>query len=231
MSETISLGETIKRIISAKMVDIHTALPGRVKSYDNTKQVADIELMIKRQVPTGGDEDPDILETLPILPSVPVMFPSGGGGYFISFPLQAGDSVLVIFNERDTSHYRSTGDVSDPGLPTTHGLSGAVCFPVTFGPSSNSLSDTSSSDMIIGKDGGSANMTIKSSKVEIGGTGDSAALASKVDKIYTAITTAVAAGSPGTSATAYQANMNLLLNPPGLPPWGSSASDLLKLDS
>jgi len=229
MSETVSLGETISRIIASRLIDLHTAMPGRVKSYNASNQTADIEPMLMRQVPSGGPEDEDTLETIPILPSVPVMFPSGGSGFFISFPLQEGDTVMLVFNERDCTNYRDTGNLSNPALPTTHGLTSAVAFPVNYGQKNNTFSDASSSNMVIGKDGGSANLTVKSNRLEVGGPGDSVALSSKVDLIVDAISNGVPISMDG--GVGYQTSMKLILDSGGAMPWNTSASDLLKVDS
>lgn len=183
--ERITPAETLRRVLDARLSDLHTALPGRVRSYDSASQTADIEPMIKRGVPTGGEEDEVVLETLPVLPSVPVLFPSGGQ-CFVTFPLAVGDPVLLVFSERDTSHYRATGAVSDPGVPTMHGLSGAVAIPCAFGPRSAAMSGVSSTDLVVGRQGGLANITVKSGTTEVGGSSDAAALASRVKALETA---------------------------------------------
>jgi len=184
MAERITPAETLRRVLDARLTDLHTALPGRVQSYDATTQTADIEPMIKRGVPTGGEEDEVALETLPVLPSVPILFPSGGQ-CFVTFPLAVGDPVLIVFCERDTSQFRGTGAVSDPGVPTMHGLSGAVAIPCAFGPRSAAMSGVSSTDLVVGRANGLANITVKSARVEVGGSSDSAALASRVKALET----------------------------------------------
>ncbi|MCH9837472.1 hypothetical protein K0U83_17545 [bacterium] len=184
--ERITPAETYRRILDARLTDLHTALPGRVRSYDAATQTADVEPMIKRGVPTGGEEDEVALEALPVLPSVPVLFPSGGQ-CFVTFPLAVGDPVLLVFSERDTSHYRATGAVADPGVPTMHGLSGAVAIPCAFGPRSAAMSGVSSTDLVVGRANGLANITVKAGTAEVGGASDSAALASRVAALETAI--------------------------------------------
>lgn len=185
MAERITPAETLRRVLDARLMDLHTALPGRVQSYDAATQTADIEPMIKRGVPTGGEEDEVALETLPVLPSVPILFPSGGQ-CFVTFPLAVGDPVLIVFCERDTSQFRGTGAVSDPGVPTMHGLSGAVAIPCAFGPRSAAMSGVSTTDLVVGRANGLANLTIKSGTAEVGGNSDAAALASRVKALETA---------------------------------------------
>jgi len=202
--ERITPAETLRRVLDARLTDLHTALPGRVRSYDAATQTADIEPMIKRGVPTGGEEDEVVLEALPVLPSVPVLFPSGGQ-CFVTFPLAVGDPVLIVFSERDTSHYRATGAVADPGVPTMHGLSGAVAIPCAFGPRSAAMSGVSSADLVVGRVNGLANLTIKSGSAEFGGSSDSVALASRVKTLETAFRTHTHGGvTTGIGSTATQ---------------------------
>lgn len=184
MSEAITTSELIRRAIDARLLDVHTAMPGKVRAWDAATQTADVEVMIKRSVPTGGDEEEPVLETLPVLPSVPVVFP-GGGGCFLTFPMAVGDPVMLVFAERDTSQYRATGAVSDPGVQATHGLSGAVAFPCRIGPRSAALSGVESSGVEIGQANGGANVVVKASTTEVGGNSDASALASRVKALET----------------------------------------------
>lgn len=221
MAERITPAETYRRILDARLMDLHTALPGRVQSYDAATQTADIEPMIKRGVPTGGEEDEVALETLPVLPSVPVLFPSGGQ-CFVTFPLAVGDPVLLVFCERDTSQFRGTGAVSDPGVPTMHGLSGAVAIPCAFGPRSAAMSGVSTTDLVLGRKNGQANITVKSGTTEVGGSSDSAALASRVAALETAISAHTHLYNPGPGAPTASAT------PTWVPP-GSYGSARLKV--
>lgn len=221
--ERITPAETLRRVLDARLADLHTALPGRVQAYDAATQTADIEPMIKRGVPTGGEEDEVALETLPVLPSVPVLFPSGGQ-CFVTFPLAVGDPVLLVFSERETSQFRSTGAVSDPGVPTMHGLSGAVAIPCAFGPRSAAMSGVSSTDLVVGRQGGLANLTIKSGTAEVGGAADSAALASRVKALEAKIIAHTHPTPSGASLVSTE------LAPPSYTPQ-NFASALLKVGS
>jgi hypothetical protein len=121
--------ETLRQVVDSFGLDLHVALPGTIRSYDAESQTAEIELGTQRVIPAADeDEDDDTAETLPILPSVPVIWPSGGG-HFIHWPLSAGDTVLVVFCETDLNAWRESGGVADPGVATRHGLSGGVALP------------------------------------------------------------------------------------------------------
>lgn len=95
---------------------IHTALPGKIRSYDVATQTAEVELVVQ----LGG-------EPVPPLADVPVCWPGGAAG-FLHVPLAAGDTVMVLFAEEDFSKWFDTGSVSAPASLARHGLH-AVAIP------------------------------------------------------------------------------------------------------
>jgi hypothetical protein len=95
---------------------IHTALPGRVRSYDVATQTAEVELVVQ----LDG-------EAVPPLAEVPVLWPGGAAG-FLHVPLAEGDTVMVLFAEEDFSRWFETGSVSAPAALARHGLH-AVAIP------------------------------------------------------------------------------------------------------
>lgn len=105
----------------------HVAYPGRVQSYDAALQVADIVPLIRQQVP-----QPDgsyALEEMPVIPCVPVLWPRVGG-WFLAFPLYAGDTVQLLVNTSAIGHWRvGSGDVTDPGDLRRQHISHAVAIP------------------------------------------------------------------------------------------------------
>ena len=183
--------EVLRRVLEAHASDLHTGVPGRVRSYDRDTQTAEIEVLVRRVLPAGDDDDPDTIEDYPILPSVPVLWPRGGG-YFLHAPLAAGDHVYVLFAECDLNAYRTTGQVSDPGVGTRHGLSGAVAVPGMFWRG-DPLTDVSSVEagMRLGLEGG-PRIEIKVDAIEAGGN-QALAKSSPVDAVNQAIATDLAA--------------------------------------
>lgn len=135
MTITPSMAELLRRVMDARVSDVHVALPGRVVSYDEATQTADVEPQIKRAVRT--DDGTKLLEDLPVLPRVPVSFPRVGA-HSLTFPIAKDDSGTLVFNERSIDTWRATGRSSDPGDQRPHGLSGAVFFPGVF-PSGSPL--------------------------------------------------------------------------------------------
>lgn len=190
--------DVLRRTIDAALLDVHTALPGRVRSYDAATQTADVTLGARRVVP-AADEDTteDTAEDLPVLVAVPVVWPRGGG-YRLHAPLAAGDGVLVIFPEASIDRWLDSGDASDPALPTRHGIDGAIAIP-GLGFRGGRISSAPTDGMVVGKDGG-PEIKITGSEVRAGG---SAALAEAADvrahlQAIESALTAVAGGGAST---------------------------------
>ena len=123
-SKTYTLHEVIKLGVESSMVEKHTALPGEIQSYNSSLQTAQIRISINRKI------DGESIE-FPILDDVPVCFPrSKGSG--INFPLASGDSVLLIFNERNIDRWRSFGSGQEPTDSRKFDVNDAVAIPGFF---------------------------------------------------------------------------------------------------
>lgn len=190
--------DTLRRVIDAALLDVHTALPGRVRSYDAATQTADVVLGARRVVPAADeDQDEDTAEDLPVLVAVPVIWPRGGG-YRIHAPLSAGDGVLVIFPEASIDRWLDSGDAADPALPTRHGIDGAIAIP-GLGFRGGRISSAPTDGIVIGQDGG-PDLKVTGSEVQAGG---SLALAEAADvKAHlAAISAAIATLATATSTS------------------------------
>lgn len=89
----ISTTELLETQATSTQMQIHTALPARVVSFDSSEQTVSIELMIE-QINHNGEQ-----LALPPLVDVPVkMF--AYGAFMITAEPQAGDEGLATFSER-----------------------------------------------------------------------------------------------------------------------------------
>jgi Phage protein Gp138 N-terminal domain/GpV Apex motif len=95
---------------------LHTCLPGIIVSYDATKQTAQVQPAIQRIFTERGAVN------LPICADVPVAF-IGGGGFFLTFPVAAGDECLLWFSERSIDLWHALGGVQPPAEYRLHDLS------------------------------------------------------------------------------------------------------------
>jgi hypothetical protein len=125
-SEDLSLEDVLSAWHDSQQDELHTALPGRVVSYDDAAQVADVAPLINRSLPRSDGSRAS--EALPTIRAVPVMFPSSGD-FYVRFPVAAGDEGLLLICERDPARWRVTGQISDPIDVRTHHLAHAVFYP------------------------------------------------------------------------------------------------------
>lgn len=117
----LPLAELLRTALDSRLLDLHTAMPGTIVSYDASTQTATVQPGIRRSLD-------DTLETLPSIPNVPIAWPAGGG-MGLKFPLSVGDSVMLVFSEASFSTWRTSGQVSDPSDESRHSLSYPLAFP------------------------------------------------------------------------------------------------------
>lgn len=180
MSITRSWAEVIRAAVDARVADIHTALPAQVVSYDASKQTVDVQPLLQRVY--RDDDGTEKSESFPQIPNVPVAFPRAGG-YALTFPVAAGDTVLLVFAERALDQWRARDKEVDPGDLRMHDLSDAVAIPGVYA-SAKALTNAAQTDRaVFGKDGG-LQVAVKAALIEMGekdaGALDFVALAQKV---------------------------------------------------
>ena len=109
--------ETVKKILS----EIHTAVPGRIISYDAQTGLATVQPQAKRKIPDGRSID------YPYIAGVPVLFPSAGNRFAcITFPIRENDGCLLIFAESSLDDWLKGGESKDP---RRFDLTDAICIP------------------------------------------------------------------------------------------------------
>jgi hypothetical protein len=153
------------------------------------------------------------LESLPVIPNVPLM-QFGMGGMRLTFPATPGDTVLLVFCQRSLDKWKSSGGEVDPGDARQFSISDAVAIPGLF-PFNGAWTGTSRTDMTLGKDSG-PQVIFKGTSIHLGGDnatdavfkGD--ALKSALSTLNTAIgtfATAVGVATPAVSAAATTLNL------------------------
>lgn len=214
-SRNPTLQELLNVAVAYHTSDMWTALPGSIDSYDNLEQKADIKPLISRLTETQEGEE--IEEELPLLPNVPIVFPRGGG-HFLSFPLQAGDHVLLVFNARSIDKFvTGDGELTNPDDYLQHDLSSAVAY-AGFYPFQKALSpiDADSENMVMGKENGPV-IQISDDKIELGekNAGDKASLDSKVQSEIKALRDTVNSFVTTFNSHSHITTATILLDGPG----------------
>ena len=120
--EKPSLAQLLQTAIDARLCDVHTSLPGIVKSYDRETQTAKIQPSLKRKYADGRTVN------LPILNKVPIVFPRSATAW-VHFDLVEGDEVTLIFSERSLDTWKEKGGVVSPDDPRKFNLSDAKAIP------------------------------------------------------------------------------------------------------
>ncbi len=144
MALSPTFAEVLRKVLASDRLDLHTAIPGKVVSYDSATQTADVQPVAKTTVPTG--EGAVEFEEPPIIPNVPVGWIRGGGAS-LQLALAPGDHVLLVFSEADIGTWRSSGQVpSQPADLARHDWSYPYALPCAA-PSANTLRDVSGPHM------------------------------------------------------------------------------------
>lgn len=187
-----TIQEVIADAIESRLLELHTAIPGKVISYDATTQTAEVAPVVQRAEPAVNGSS--TLTPLPSIPNVPVQWPRGGG-YAIHFPLAPGDHVLLVFSEAAIGHWRASGELAPPGDLRRHSLGYPVAIP-GIAPESGPLTDAPADEGVL---------TVPDGKVlRVGGAGaDFVALAAKVEAELDKIAQAFATFVPGSGGAGF----------------------------
>lgn len=107
MSASLELEKTLSLFVASILEEVHTCLPGEVQKYDYRKKKAEVKPLIKKKL-IGGEA----IDIVPIV-EVPVIFP-GSADAILHFPINRGDTVLLVFSERALDGFLSSGRDSAP---------------------------------------------------------------------------------------------------------------------
>lgn len=97
-------------------------LPAKVIAYDRTANRVQVQLLIAL---VGSD---GTTYARPQIASIPVLV-LGGGGFFLSFPLNVGDLGWVLANDRDISLFLQTYAQATPNTQRVMSFSDGVFIP------------------------------------------------------------------------------------------------------
>lgn len=114
--------QVLKSVVEGRQVDLWTALPGIIQTFDPATLTVTVKPSIKGLVTkTDGSGMADWAE-MPILPDVPVVF-QHGGGYSLTFPIKPNDECLVIFSSRCIDNWWDQGGIQTQRELRMHDLS------------------------------------------------------------------------------------------------------------
>ena len=186
-------GELIRRAIESRVTDINVAMPGIVKTYDAAKKTATILPALRRPIATDDDDLKG--EDIPPIENVPVLS-LRSSAFSIEFNLAEGDTVLLVFNGRSPTEWRTSGAVATPGDLRPHGVGYPVAIP-------GYLSDVPTTDYGADQDnsigipnGLRLHWDLDNGTINAGDGADFVAMAAKTKAQFAALKTAISGWSP-----------------------------------
>lgn len=120
-----SLEEVLDQVVTSRLQSVYTSLPGRVLAFNAAAATVAVQ-------PFPAIYQDGVAVDLPALSSVPVGYPSGGGAS-LTYPLQAGDVVLLVFASAALGRYRQEGAEGDPAEDRRFDLTDAWALPLAAG--------------------------------------------------------------------------------------------------
>jgi hypothetical protein len=190
---TPTLAEVIRVALERRVSDLFVSMPGRVQTYYPATQTADVLPLLRKTRPNpspGPDDADDVAVPLPVLVGVPVVFP-GSGAWRLTFPVSAGDEVLLVWSDRSLDSWKSNGAEGDPG-GGNHSLGDAVALVGLVAPGVPRAA-TATDRLSLGQDGGTA-VEVLPARINLGvGASQALVLGGSFSTHMTALATALQA--------------------------------------
>lgn len=180
---------------------------GTIQTFNAVTQTATVTLNFLRSVP-DLNQQPAVYRTVqyPVLADVPVFVPRGGTGR-LTFPIQPGDTCLVLFNDRDFDTWFATGNVAAPNSTRAHDLSDGLAL-VGFSSLANALPNYDTANAVLQFAGGKIKVA---NKLDL--AGQLTTMTNVMGKLYDALNALNGKTGPSAAAqiTAFQTEyLNLL---------------------
>ena len=122
-TSNVSFPEMIKIAIEHYTADMNVCLPGKiVKILDFEKRKISVQPEIKKVYLDNTELEPPIIE------NVPLKF-TGSSKAILHFPIEVGDSVLILFSQRSIDNWLSKGSLTTPGDRRKFDISDAFAIP------------------------------------------------------------------------------------------------------
>jgi hypothetical protein len=158
----LSLYDTLRNVIDSELRNVHTGIPGKIISYNNSTKLAVVQPTVKYRGKDGS------LLSMPKIYDVPVkQYCTNNTGVLL--PIKQNDCVWLAFSEKAIDTWNSlNGNEADPGDDRKFDLTDAVAF-IGLYPSGGGLQQVNNDDVAIVN--GMTVITLKpSGNIELGST-------------------------------------------------------------
>ena len=161
-SKYAGLPEAVRFALEQWSKGLNVCLPGLVADYDPASRRVSVQPAIYTLMTDGALIDP------PVIPNVPVVWP-GGGGFVATFPLAAGDPVILIFSQRGLTAFKTAHDLSPPDPDALLSIRDAFCIPALGKP--GAITPASQTGAAIQSEDGAEFIAIEPGGIQIRTTG------------------------------------------------------------
>jgi len=150
--------ENLRAALDDRQAKMWTSAPGRVVDVDLAKQTMSVQLTVKSFI--KGEDGKQKAVDIPMLKDVPFQWP-GGGGMVMTFPVKAGDEVLVNFSSRSPDAWQQSGGDQMPTDASMHSLSnGFATLGFRSNPNAAKITDPSSTGAEMRSEDGKTKMSM-----------------------------------------------------------------------
>lgn len=147
------------RFMQGKQIDHESCLPAIVQSYDRKNNIAVVQPLIKYLMIDGKTASRVPMANVPVLAL-------GGGGFFINFPLKAGDLGWILATDRDISLFKQTlSEQPPPDGGPMHKFESSMFIPDVFRQYTVNAADSAA--MVISTTDGNTRISIKPGEIDI----------------------------------------------------------------
>lgn len=146
-------------------LDINCHAIATIQSFDSSKQTVTASLNYKKttlQRKSDGTYE-NVLIDYPLLLDVNVIF-LGGGAFRLTFPVEKGDTCLILFNDRDIDNWVQSGQVGPVASSRMHSFSDGIAL-VGLRPSTKSLENFDTTRAALGN--GETYVAVGSTKIKV----------------------------------------------------------------
>jgi Phage protein Gp138 N-terminal domain len=179
-------------VTRAVKVDTNCAKIGTIQDIDFTTMTASVQVVFQQQMRNGS------YQTVPLLTDVPVITPQGGG-YSLQFPIEKGDTCLLIFADRNIDNWFQSGGVQPPADGRLHAISDAIALVGLNGLASPLGAAPSSTEARIVDKAGTTKVGLSGGKITVANS--SGTLLAALQTLVEGIQGATAGGNPLSDAT------------------------------
>jgi hypothetical protein len=175
--------DVMKSGMGKAMKSVHTAIPAEVTSFDpDTRKVS--------ARPVVRDNADGVYTDFPEIYEIPVQYPASSKAG-ICFPLERGDTGMLIFCQADIEGWCQRGGMQNPGTERKWDLTDAIFVPGVF-PFNEKKPEIETGKLVIWYN--ESKITIGSKVTIENSSGQS--MAGLIDSLFTTLAGAVTTGSP-----------------------------------